>query len=379
MGESDEATLMGGGSEASVPVGALGENEAICLDSDDEGEDHGAIHGNGHITASMSESAVITESETATVATNNPLLNPAVPLHSFFTTDHIKEAGMSQSRPQPAKRPPGRAQVGSVWDGYLNPVCNGNGKIIQYKGGWKDDSSVGKDDSVEDGDVDDDDDVVDDGESAPKKPRFLRRFQPAWKDIVPWVFLVSTLAAGQLCPLDPNCVGCSKCSKMFCKLCLERNEPPCKGSEQNMFVKDGCSSFRIESCANHKKNHHKADFTQTQSPITLSFQNQAERQRSAIIGIFRNVYFLAKRNLALHNLESLCHLLKLQGVDLGRRYMNCHSARAMMMSLAHVIRQRVIISARSSPCIALAVDESTDISHTGQVKRQPTPNPYPKH
>ena len=37
------------------------------------------------------------------------------------------------------------------------------------------------------------------------------------------------------------------------------------------------------------------------------------------------------------------------------------------MALAHVIRLQIIKAAKNSPAIAIMIDESTDVSHTGQM------------
>jgi hypothetical protein len=57
----------------------------------------------------------------------------------------------------------------------------------------------------------------------------------------------------------------------------------------------------------------------------------------------------------------------MQGVALGSQYCNAKAARDFLTSMAHVVRMRIVAAARSTPCLGLMIDESTDIAHTSQM------------
>ena len=81
----------------------------------------------------------------------------------------------------------------------------------------------------------------------------------------------------------------------------------------------------------------------------------------------RNVYWLAKEKLPLSKIKSLCQLSALNGRWLGRHYTNEIIAREMLMSIAHVLRERMNSWARLSAALGLMIDESTDVSSSNSM------------
>ena len=92
-----------------------------------------------------------------------------------------------------------------------------------------------------------------------------------------------------------------------------------------------------------------------------------EDHKEKIIDIMTNVYYLVKKKSPLRHITDLCDLSDLQGTFLGEKYVNDHAARDFALALAHVLRTAIITAAIAGPCLGLMIDESTDISSTGQM------------
>ena len=104
-----------------------------------------------------------------------------------------------------------------------------------------------------------------------------------------------------------------------------------------------------------------------QNTIVKSNDNTAKLHEAQIKQLILTVYHLAQVNSPLSQIKPLVQLLKLSRVNVGDKYTNDVSARGFLLSLAHVVRKSIIEAAATSPCIGLAIDESTDISHTSQM------------
>ena len=117
-------------------------------------------------------------------------------------------------------------------------------------------------------------------------------------------------------------------------------------------------------CRAHMSIHHPPR-QQGTSPIATCLAKTVEAHAERIKGVMYNVYVCAKRNIALNNIQYLSDLRELHGVCLGKHYKYHVAAREFLMCIADVIRMETIEAARSSPCLGLMVDESTDVSKTG--------------
>ena len=204
-------------------------------------------------------------------------------------------------------------------------------------------------------------------------PQKHRQFKESWTQLLPWLFLVSTLAVMDsevmTCVNGAACAGCEQCAAMHCSVCVERNTPSVDVGRHtvNAWAKGGCTAFRQEAVQLHVRNYHTADLDQSQMSITDSVLKANAAWKDSIISIMRNVYWLVKENVPMRKCESLCALMGMQGFPLGRKYVNAKAARDFLRSIAHVIRNEIIRAAVMSPCLGLMIDESTDISHTNQM------------
>ena len=117
----------------------------------------------------------------------------------------------------------------------------------------------------------------------------------------------------------------------------------------------------------HADNYHKLELDVRQPDIVKSIDNSLAAHEANIKGIIRQVYFLAKENIPLVKLKSLNSIIKQLGIFCGKKYISRRAGTDFVMALAHVIRLQIIKAAKNSPAIAIMIDESTDVSHTGQM------------
>ena len=228
------------------------------------------------------------------------------------------------------------------------------------------------------------DERADENEAGTRRRR--RMFMPPWKSILPWlVFSVgvgmtlhdmdteATEAIRYVCPSGgEGCAGCNHCGVLQCTLCMERNSCGTSNSgAANPFV-CGCHDFQIHSVRQHAAIYHAHEIGQAgQGGIAGGFTQQITDHslvhRANIKRIFGNVYWLAKENIALRKLPSLCRLLGFHGLPLGSAYKNHAMARDMALSIAAVLRSDINEAARASPTVGLMIDESTDASCTNSM------------
>jgi len=186
----------------------------------------------------------------------------------------------------------------------------------------------------------------------------LTRVLGRMKDAMPFLVLISTLSGSTVCPSKEgaSCVGCRECARLFCTECQ------LKGKD-NTYTR-GCKNFHMGGCRTHMSIHHPPR-QQGKSPIAEGLAKAVQAHAEKIQGIMYNVYRCAKRNIALHNIGYISDLCELHGVCLGKHYNHEVAAREFLICIADAIRAEIIEAARSSPCLGLMVDESTDVSKTG--------------
>ena len=267
--------------------------------------------------------------------------------HSLF----VVVAAVAPKHKKPAHRPP----AGKTWD--------------SDEGKWVDGSSAGGGSGEMDVDVRNEA-GGDEEEQKEEVSLYGRKFQSSWRALLPWLVCVSVAcisasieggaagAAAAACPFREGCTGCSACSVMMCTLCMERGL-------DNSFAKGGSTRFLLDEVNRHQRVYHRdqfPDLVPQQCEISERLAKQLADEEGRLKGIMMNVYWLAKENIALWKLPSLCRLCAWHGVFLGRNYINHVMARDMAMSLAHVLRERINTALRMSPAFALMVDESTDVS-----------------
>ena len=100
-------------------------------------------------------------------------------------------------------------------------------------------------------------------------------------------------------------------------------------------------------------------------PLQRAWQRQSRRTQRGSKALCITCISVRKGIFALHNIQYLSGLCELHGVCLGKHYNHHVAAREFLTCIADVIRMEIIEAARSSPCLGLMVDESTDASKTG--------------
>ena len=247
-------------------------------------------------------------------------------------------AMMRAQRAQPKRKwfpkPRGPTPRGKKWDGFVEP-----------SGAW-----VNQDGVDEGGDRKEDE--SDEGTEPAAKKRY-RCFQASWKLTLSSLICVSCLPPDAACTVK-NCPGCSECARLYCTDCQNDG---CS----NAFVA-GSKYFHLNGVRLHKEAWHRP---RAGGDIAEGLAQTIDAHKEKIKGVMRNVLWLAKEKIALRKLASLCDLVELHGVVLGKHYVNHVAARDFTLSIAHVLRMRIINAARISPALGLMVDESTDVGKHG--------------
>jgi hypothetical protein len=82
---------------------------------------------------------------------------------------------------------------------------------------------------------------------------------------------------------------------------------------------------------------------------------------------FRNVYFLAKEDIALWKSSQLHKLSQLNGVEMISNYRTHKAAKEMLLAIAKEIEDSIFSLIRESDYISVLIDDSSDITHTHQL------------
>ena len=81
-----------------------------------------------------------------------------------------------------------------------------------------------------------------------------------------------------------------------------------------------------------------------------------------MLALFKNMYFIAKVDLALLKFEALNHLCLSHGIEFNQDYRNRKAAKEMMSSISQSIRHRLIKEIEEAKYLGLTLDTSMDIS-----------------
>ena len=82
--------------------------------------------------------------------------------------------------------------------------------------------------------------------------------------------------------------------------------------------------------------------------------------------MFKAILFLARKDVALHKLNSLCSLIYTCGADMVTAYRNAHSSSEMLACLTKVSLDGLLQSVHGSGYFSILIDESTDVSLSKQ-------------
>ncbi len=185
-------------------------------------------------------------------------------------------------------------------------------------------------------------------------------FDPSWKKQHPWVVYNREEHA------------------MYCQLCIAYKKLPKNGSGK--WVTVGTTTFRQEKLAKHEctvmhRDAESCKHQEVQSHVSGGIRAALEvgvtRQRKAVIGALKCLYFLAKNELPhTTNFSSLLDLAISLGCDYMRElrqgsnasYRSEQTIAEFLFSLYDCIKQNVMASMHESSTISIMVDESTDVA-----------------
>jgi hypothetical protein len=143
-------------------------------------------------------------------------------------------------------------------------------------------------------------------------------FNMKWQDSYPWLMLVPVV---DVCSTNGQgeCPGCTNCCVMSCSVCLRKKA-------SNSFMDGGGTEVFTERALQlHQHSCHKAE-ANAQSLITM-FQRGMEDQKTRIMALMHEAYWLAKESIATRKFPSLVeHLSASYGLAFGKSYLNKHFA-----------------------------------------------------
>ncbi|KAH8077541.1 4-(cytidine 5'-diphospho)-2-C-methyl-D-erythritol kinase [Aureococcus anophagefferens] len=128
-------------------------------------------------------------------------------------------------------------------------------------------------------------------------------------------------------------------------------------------MREGTRDFRRRAVVAHRLQYHPSE----QPSVVSAFEKSIDGLKKHVKTVMRSVYFLAKKNVAIRNVKDLVHLLRQSGAALGKAYVNDHAAADFVLALAHVVRAPIIAAAQAPRPKAVMMDESTDVSHSGNM------------
>ena len=197
---------------------------------------------------------------------------------------------------------------------------------------------------------------------SPKKSVFLDK----WKVSYPWLRFDS----------DKNL--------MYCEWCEDYSKDQRingKLIENNMIR--GTSNFRASTLTEHlllkdhdlardnnevkkNKNNTAASINQQNQPTIASIfhSNKEKLKFELMVPLFKNIYFIAKEDLALLKFESLNDLCLSHGLEFNENYRNRKAGKEMMEAISRTIREKLTQDISESEYFGLALDTSMDVSST---------------
>ncbi|CAH1245743.1 ZNF862 [Branchiostoma lanceolatum] len=180
----------------------------------------------------------------------------------------------------------------------------------------------------------------------PKKQQPVKKFSKGWLDRFKWLAYDGTL--------------------MYCKWCREQRR------DSNLAT--GTDNFRLSSLERHlPTDAHTASMAvraKGQGKIVRGMQSAALKRAKAVEAALRTVYWTVTEEVANRKYESLLQLQRLQGVqavkDLNAGRNATHTSPTafndFLRCLNNVLERKVTREVRTSPFVAVGIDESTDRS-----------------
>ncbi|XP_078607889.1 zinc finger protein 862-like [Branchiostoma floridae x Branchiostoma japonicum] len=156
--------------------------------------------------------------------------------------------------------------------------------------------------------------------------------------------------------------------RMFCKLCIKYK----KGSA---FANEGSTCFQATTLKDHKKStaHGAAEKLEKLSKsmcIVKASAKMVSKAEQSVVAAMKNVYFLAKEELATRKHKPLLELEKDIGCEAvsslstggNATYDSNESANGFQDAISATITEDMLNEIRNSTAVSLMIDESTDIS-----------------
>ncbi|KAK3086416.1 hypothetical protein FSP39_018175 [Pinctada imbricata] len=197
--------------------------------------------------------------------------------------------------------------------------------------------------------------------STPKKSRVRKSgFDPKWMSEFPWL----SHAADE--------------DGMLCTYCKKYGMQPKNGSD--VWIKNPCMTVTKDCIQRHAKSkmHLDAVCRETNAilaskgqGITSSFAQQSSLEKTALIGAFKSMYWLAKEEIAhTTHFASLIDLAKSLGCDYlntlkkgdNVNYTSQRTMQDILQCLSEQIRTPILDDLKESRYFSLLIDETTDIA-----------------
>ena len=152
--------------------------------------------------------------------------------------------------------------------------------------------------------------------------------------------------------------------------CLDANK-------KNSYT-SGCKNFCISDIQKHAlgKDHRSEveiyAMKSSEATVPIAFQRISDEREEAILAALKNVYWLAKEDVASLKYNSLNELVEIQSckfitnlyVGKNAKYTSPDTVKEMQQSLPHCIKSDIQQEVQKSPFFGIMVDESTDIFTT---------------
>ena len=148
---------------------------------------------------------------------------------------------------------------------------------------------------------------------------------------------------------------------MFCRPCK-------KAKASTVWATSGCETLKKDALVRHAYlavHRQCLETTQLQKRASSMFQKGNSKTNEDLLVLSRNVYWLAKENIAMLKASSLHDLAKLNGTNIEiANYQGKMAAWQIVESLNLVLEGQITEDLKASPYFSLMADESTDISVT---------------
>ncbi|XP_067660021.1 zinc finger protein 862-like [Haliotis asinina] len=147
----------------------------------------------------------------------------------------------------------------------------------------------------------------------------------------------------------------------------------------NSFTGGGCNNFHTSTLSRHAQtSDHQLSLiakTKSQTTIEASVSNLVSNEELAVKSAIDTVYWLCKENIAIEKYGSLLKLLEKEGctsvknLDVGGNatYRSRSLAEDIQEAIANTIMAQIIGDLKDAYCVAILIDENTDISVTGKL------------